>query len=84
MLIYFTFVLFLIVADVENDKRSIQRKLDSSLVLVINEKLGNEFKWVLPQAAHKEGESLRQVSCKNVILHLHNQLPLRFTDVNFP
>lgn len=49
-------------ADIKNDRHSTQRKLDSSLVLVINQKLGNEFKWALPQAIHKEGETLRQTA----------------------
>lgn len=49
-------------ADIHNNKHSLLRKLDCSLVLVISEKLGNEFKWVLPQAVHQDGETLRQVS----------------------
>ncbi|XP_054716602.1 LOW QUALITY PROTEIN: 39S ribosomal protein L46, mitochondrial-like [Uloborus diversus] len=49
-------------ADVKNDRRSIQRKLDQSLLLVIKEKLGNDFKWILPQAVHQNGETLRQTA----------------------
>lgn len=47
-------------ADKTNDCHSLQRKLDSSLVLVIKQKLGNDYRWILPQAVHQTGETLRQ------------------------
>lgn len=45
-----------------DDKHSAQRKMHSSLVFVIKQKIGNDFKWVLPQAIHEEGETLRQTA----------------------
>ncbi|GFY39602.1 39S ribosomal protein L46, mitochondrial [Trichonephila inaurata madagascariensis] len=47
-------------ADKTNDRHSLQRRLDSSLVLVIKQKLGNDYRWILPQAVHQNGETLRQ------------------------
>lgn len=49
-------------ADINNDRKSTQRKLDSSLVFVIKQKLGNDYKWNLPQTVHREGETLRQTA----------------------
>ncbi|GFT10469.1 39S ribosomal protein L46, mitochondrial [Nephila pilipes] len=58
-------------ADKTDDRHSLQRKLDSSLVLVIKQKLGNDYKWILPQAVHQNGETLRQT----VERVLHNLCP---------
>jgi len=49
-------------ADLKNDQRSIKRKLDSNLILVIKQKIGNDHRWILPQAVHQEGESLRETA----------------------
>ncbi|GIY61705.1 39S ribosomal protein L46, mitochondrial, partial [Caerostris darwini] len=58
-------------ADEANDRKSLQRKLDSSLILVIKQKLGNDFRWILPQIIHEEGETLRQTAERC----LHELLP---------
>lgn len=49
-------------ADLENtsDLHILERKLQSSLLLIVKERLGNDYKWILPQTAWKEGENLRE------------------------
>ncbi|KAG8197080.1 hypothetical protein JTE90_004346 [Oedothorax gibbosus] len=48
--------------DKTDNKQSLRRKLDSSLVLVIKQKLGNDHRWVLPQTIHQNGETLKQTA----------------------
>lgn len=41
--------------------KSLQRKLDKHLVLVVNQKLGDKKYFLLPQSKREDGETLRQV-----------------------
>lgn len=50
-------------ADEKNIKNSLDRKLDSCLVLLVEQKLGKDLFWLLPQGCRLEGETMRQVSC---------------------
>lgn len=45
-----------------DDVKSLERHLDSTLLLVVKKKLGNTSHWILPQAVRNEKESLRQTT----------------------
>uniref|UniRef100_G3MPI3 Large ribosomal subunit protein mL46 n=1 Tax=Amblyomma maculatum TaxID=34609 RepID=G3MPI3_AMBMU len=49
-------------ADAKGDTRTTQRLLDQPLLLVVNQQLGKGHRWILPQAVHAEGETLRQTA----------------------
>ncbi|XP_029430158.1 39S ribosomal protein L46, mitochondrial [Rhinatrema bivittatum] len=49
-------------ADKKNDRTSLSRKLDSNLVLLVKEKIGNEEVWLLPQVDWQSGETMRQTA----------------------
>nr|XP_060611152.1 large ribosomal subunit protein mL46 [Anolis sagrei ordinatus] len=46
-------------ADKNNDRTSLSRKLDQSLLLLVKQKLGDQEIWLLPQTEWKDGETLR-------------------------
>ncbi|XP_003226597.2 large ribosomal subunit protein mL46 [Anolis carolinensis] len=46
-------------ADKNNDRTSLSRKLDHSLLLLVKQKLGDQEIWLLPQTEWKDGETLR-------------------------
>ena len=48
-------------ADKADDKKSINRKLDQKLIFVVNQKLGDDKAWILPQVLREQNENLRQV-----------------------
>lgn len=49
-------------ADARGDKCSTERLLDHPLLLVVNQRLGNGHRWILPQTAHAAGETMRQTA----------------------
>uniref|UniRef100_A0A182Q6Y9 Large ribosomal subunit protein mL46 n=1 Tax=Anopheles farauti TaxID=69004 RepID=A0A182Q6Y9_9DIPT len=49
-------------ADRKNDVRSLDRKLEQTLVLLVEQKLGNKSHYLLPQGQHRKGESMRQTA----------------------
>lgn len=49
-------------ADRAGDLRSLQRQLSASLVLVVQQRLGNGAKWMMPQGRHLPGETMRQTA----------------------
>ncbi|XP_053685206.1 39S ribosomal protein L46, mitochondrial [Sabethes cyaneus] len=49
-------------ADKKNDVRSLQRKLEHTLILLTEQKLGDKNYYLLPQGLHTPGESLRQTA----------------------
>ncbi|OXA56287.1 39S ribosomal protein L46, mitochondrial [Folsomia candida] len=49
-------------ADKNNDQKSLQRALDSHLLLLIEQKLGNDYKWICPQGIWRDGETMRQTA----------------------
>lgn len=58
--LYFQHVLFFLAeADKKNDRTSLNRKLDSNLMLLVKQKIGNQELWLLPQAEWQPGETLR-------------------------
>nr|CAD7194011.1 unnamed protein product [Timema douglasi] len=62
----------------EHDHRSILRKLDANLVLLVHQKLGKDFVWVLPQGLRSEGETLHQTAERVLKEHCGDQLNVRF------
>lgn len=50
-------------ADRSNDLKSTDRKLDSTLYLLVKQSIEGRDHWVLPQATWEQGETLRQVAC---------------------
>ncbi|NXC42993.1 RM46 protein, partial [Penelope pileata] len=49
-------------ADKKNDRTSLNRKLDSNLMLLVKQKIGNQELWLLPQAEWQPGETLRSTA----------------------
>lgn len=49
-------------ADEKNDVKSLNRKLEETLVLLTEQKLGEKSYYLLPQGKHTAGESLRQTA----------------------
>ncbi|KAK7101606.1 large ribosomal subunit protein mL46-like isoform X2 [Littorina saxatilis] len=49
-------------ADEKNDQRSVERRLDKPLVLLVKQTLGDKSHWVFPQGPRQEGESMRQAA----------------------
>lgn len=49
-------------ADAKDDRHSTQRCLEQPLLLVVNQQLGKGHRWILPQAVHTDGETMRQTA----------------------
>lgn len=49
-------------ADRKNDIKSTNRKLEETLILLVEQKLGNEKHMLLPQGKRRDGETMRQTA----------------------
>lgn len=49
-------------ADKKNDKKSIKRKLDQGLVLLLEQQIGSKKYFLFPQGLRQEGETLRDTA----------------------
>ncbi|NWI92264.1 RM46 protein, partial [Pitta sordida] len=49
-------------ADKNNNRTSLNRKLDSNLMLLVKQKIGNQELWLLPQVEWQPGETLRSTA----------------------
>ncbi|NXT18823.1 RM46 protein, partial [Syrrhaptes paradoxus] len=49
-------------ADKSNNRKSLNRKLDSNLMLLVKQKIGNKELWLLPQVEWQPGETLRSTA----------------------
>ncbi|NXM31636.1 RM46 protein, partial [Oxyruncus cristatus] len=49
-------------ADKKNIRTSLNRKLDSNLMLLVKQKIGNQELWLLPQVEWQPGETLRSTA----------------------
>lgn len=49
-------------ADKSNDRTSLNRKLDSNLMFLVKQKIGNQELWLLPQVEWQPGETLRSTA----------------------
>lgn len=61
-------------ADTKNDLRSIERRLDRKLLLVVKQKLGNSNPWMMPMVPRMEGESMRQAAERALATICGNEL----------
>ncbi|XP_050523998.1 39S ribosomal protein L46, mitochondrial [Daktulosphaira vitifoliae] len=61
-LVKFKFASCLTEADKENDYKSLNRKLEQNLILILKQNFGCEGIWILPQGKWKSGETLRQAA----------------------
>jgi len=52
---------FIVEADKGNNHKSLDRALDSHLLLVTEQKYGSDFVWTCPHGKWVEGETMRQV-----------------------
>lgn len=78
-------------ADTMNDTKSLKRKLDDNLVLIVKQQLGHEDYWVLPQGLWKDGETLRETSerilketCGNIHVRFYGNAPCGFYKYKYP
>ncbi|KFP83036.1 PREDICTED: 39S ribosomal protein L46, mitochondrial, partial [Apaloderma vittatum] len=49
-------------ADKNNNRTSLDRRLDSNLMLLVKQKIGSQELWLLPQAEWQPGETLRSTA----------------------
>ncbi|KAK9881990.1 hypothetical protein WA026_018179 [Henosepilachna vigintioctopunctata] len=76
----------------ENNNRSLNRKLDKHLVLLVKQKIGNVHHYLLPQGPRQEGETLRQAAerilktnCGNEIkAQIYGNAPAGFYKYKYP
>lgn len=79
-------------ADADNDKTSLNRKLDTNLILLVKERLGSQDSWLLPQIYWEKGETMRQtaeralstVSGGNLQVRFLGNAPCGFYKYKFP
>ncbi|XP_008851067.1 39S ribosomal protein L46, mitochondrial [Nannospalax galili] len=65
-------------ADKKNDRASLHRKLDSNLVLLVKEKLGDQDIWLLPQVEWQPGETLRGTAERTLATLSENNMEAKF------
>ncbi|KAM9183791.1 large ribosomal subunit protein mL46 isoform 1-T1 [Dugong dugon] len=65
-------------ADKKNDRTSLHRKLDRSLILLVREKLGDQDVWMLPQAEWQPGETLRATAERTLATLSENNIEAKF------
>lgn len=78
--------------DKNNNTKSLNRKLDETLMLVCNHQLGKENVTLLPQDKWKEGETLRQTAERivrekcgtDLKVHFYGNAPIGFYKYKYP
>jgi len=65
-------------ADQNNDVKSVNRKLDDTLVLLTEQQIGNRKIFVLPQGKRNDGETLRQTAERVLHAACGNSLNVQF------
>ncbi|XP_063973387.1 large ribosomal subunit protein mL46 isoform X2 [Diachasmimorpha longicaudata] len=79
-------------ADKGNIMTSLERKLEKCLVLLVQQKVGNDLYWLPPQGMREEGESLRQsaerilrATCgENLTAKIYGNAPMGFYKYVYP
>jgi len=79
-------------ADEKDNKKSLNRKLEDNLVLVMKQKLGHDDLWILPQGLWSNGETLKQSaerilkqSCgDNINVRFYGNTPCGFYKYKYP
>lgn len=49
-------------ADAKSDKKSLERSLEQTLILLVEQKVGTQKHFLLPQGLHNDGETLRETA----------------------
>ncbi|XP_071446136.1 large ribosomal subunit protein mL46 isoform X2 [Hetaerina americana] len=63
--------------DKRKDLKSLNRHLDGHLLLFIEHQLGDKFHWIVPQAAHRDGEALHETAMRALEENCGQQLKVR-------
>ncbi|KAF7997220.1 hypothetical protein HCN44_005497 [Aphidius gifuensis] len=79
-------------ADKKNIMTSLERKLEKTLVLLVQQKVGNKDYWLLPQGLREDGETLRQAAervlqktCgENLKAKIYGNAPVGFYKYRYP
>ncbi|XP_030756925.1 39S ribosomal protein L46, mitochondrial [Sitophilus oryzae] len=79
-------------ADRSNDIKSLKRKLDKHLVLVLKQKVGSQDFFILPQGEREDGETLRQCAERvlkekcgsDIKAHIYGNIPCGFYKYLYP
>lgn len=79
-------------ADKANDRRSVNRKLDQKLHLVVKQKLGGTEPWLFPMALHQEGQTMREAAEAALLMRCGDKIhapvfgnaPIGFYKYKFP
>ncbi|XP_069722648.1 large ribosomal subunit protein mL46 [Phaenicophaeus curvirostris] len=61
-------------ADKNNNRMSLNRKLDSNLMLLVKQKIGNQQLWLLPQVEWQPGETLRGTAERAMAMFLGDDI----------
>ncbi|NWU81330.1 RM46 protein, partial [Onychorhynchus coronatus] len=61
-------------ADKKNIRTSLNRKLDSNLMLLVKQKVGNQELWLLPQVEWQPGETLRSTAERAMAMFLGDHI----------
>ncbi|XP_063226825.1 large ribosomal subunit protein mL46 [Bacillus rossius redtenbacheri] len=62
----------------EADVRSVERRLDSSVLLLVKQRLADEYVWALPHGARSEGEAMHQAAARVLQQSCGANLNVRF------
>lgn len=65
-------------ADKNNDTKALNRKLEETLILLTEHKLGGKSLYILPQGIHITGESMRQTAERVLKEAVGDDLPVSF------
>ncbi|NWX82352.1 RM46 protein, partial [Nothoprocta pentlandii] len=65
-------------ADKNNIRTSLERKLDSNLMLLVKQKIGDQELWLLPQAEWQPGETLRSTAERALAASLGDRIQAKF------
>uniref|UniRef100_A0A8C5KJT5 Large ribosomal subunit protein mL46 n=1 Tax=Jaculus jaculus TaxID=51337 RepID=A0A8C5KJT5_JACJA len=65
-------------ADKKNDQTSLHWKLDTNLVLLVKEKLGDHDVWLLPQVEWQPGETLQGTAERTLATLSENNMKAKF------
>lgn len=79
-------------ADKQKDHKSLDRQLDQTLVLLVEQQIGNQKHYMLPQGPHQPGETLRETAERvikeqcgdNSVVQVYGNSPVGFYKYKYP